>query len=198
MFKTPWSQKTFAQRLITVGTMIGLFAGSVFLAYAISNFFTYGSFKIPNTRGSAFTMDLNKTVSGIEAVPGSKQSVTTSITNTGTEKMYVFVRFDTSTTTSGTPIYSFSADGWSPVSYDNQPSGELLYVYGTAAEPTPIYPDDTALLSGTLTVVATGKDFVSLTDENFGVDVTGCCVGGPESSGTAAELYAEYLTLGGQ
>lgn len=57
---------------------------------------------------------------------------------------------------------------------------------------------ETASLSGTLTVVATGADFVSLTDDDFGVDVTGCCVGGPESSGTAAALYEEYQGLGGQ
>jgi len=196
MFKTPWSQKTFAQRLITIGIMIGIFAGSIFLAYAISNFFTYGSFKIPNTRGTAFTMDLNKTVSEIAALPGSEQSVTTSIKNTGTEKMYVFVRFNTSTTSSGGPIYSFAANGWSAV--DRDYAGELLFVYGSEAEPTPIYPGETASLSGTLTVVATGADFVSLTDDDFGVDVTGCCVGGPESSGSGAELYAEYLSLGGQ
>lgn len=196
MFSTPWSQKTVAQRLATIGIMIGIFAGSIFLAYAISNFFTYGSFKIPNTRGTAFTMDLNKTVSEIAALPGSEQSVTTSIKNTGTEKMYVFVRFNTSTTSSGGPIYSFAANGWSAV--DRDYAGELLFVYGSEAEPTPIYPGETASLSGTLTVVATGADFVSLTDDDFGVDVTGCCVGGPESSGSGAELYAEYLSLGGQ
>lgn len=195
MFSTPWSQKTVAQRLATIGIMIGIFAGSIFLAYAISNFFTYGSFKIPNTRGTAFTMDLNKTVSEIAALPGSEQSVTTSIKNTGTEKMYVFVRFNTSTTSSGGPIYSFAANGWSAV--DRDYAGELLFVYGSEAEPTPIYPGETASLSGTLTVVATGADFVSLTDDDFGVDVTGCCVGGPESSGTAAALYSEYLSLGG-
>lgn len=53
-------------------------------------------------------------------------------------------------------------------------------------------------MSGTLTVVATGADFMSLTDENFEVNVTGCAVGGPESEGTAEELYEEYLTLGGE
>lgn len=135
MFKTPWSQKSFAQRLATIGSMIGIFFGCIILAYAISNLFTFGTFKISNKRGTMFTIDLNKTVTGIEAVPGSEQTVTTSITNTGTEKMYVFVRFDTSTTSNGEPIYSFAADGWTQIDRDDP--GELLFVYGSITDPTP-------------------------------------------------------------
>lgn len=196
MFKTPWNQKTIAQRLTTIGAMVGIFFGAVLIAYAVSNLFTYGTFTIPNTKGTAFTIDLTNSVTGIEALPGSTQTVNTSIKNTGTEKMYVFVRFNTSTTSSGSSIYSFSANGWSAVDRDD--AGELLFVYGSANEPTVVMPGETASLSGTLTVVATGADFVDLTDDDFAVTVTGCAVGGPESSGSASALYAEYLSLGGQ
>jgi hypothetical protein len=110
--------------------------------------------------------------------------------------MYVFVRFDVGTTTAGSSIYSFTTSGWSAV--DNGNAGELLFVYGTNDSPTLVMPGDTASLSGTLKVIATGADFVSLTDDDFAVTVTGCAVGGPESTGTASALYAEYLGLGGQ
>lgn len=193
--KTPWNEKTAWQKAASIGLILGIFLGCAILAYAVSSYFTSGSFSIPNTRGSAFTIDLSGSVPGIAAVPGSEQSVSTSITNTGTEKMYVFVRFDTSTTSSGSSIYSFTTSGWSPVDTGNP--GELLFVYGSTDAPTCILPGETASMSGTLKVVATGTDFVDLTDDDFAVKVTGCAVGGPESEGTASALYAEYVSLGG-
>ena len=196
MFKTPWSEKSLRQKAASIGLIIGIFFGCAVIAYAVSNYITHGSFTISNTRGSVFTIDLTGSVPSIAAVPGSEQSVSTSIKNTGTEKMYVFVRFDVGTTSNSTPIYSFTTNGWSSVDTGND--GELLFVYGSSDAPTALLPGDTAPMSGTLKVIATGAEFVSLTDDDFGVTVTGCAVGGPESSGSAAELYAEYLSLGGQ
>lgn len=195
MFKTPWSEKSLRQKAASIGLVIGIFFGCAVIAYAVSNYITHGSFTISNTRGSVFTIDLTGSVPGIAAVPGSEQSVSTSIENTGTEKMYVFVRFDVGTV-DDSPIYSFTTSGWSAVDTGN--AGELLFVYGTNDSPTALLPGDTASMSGTLKVVATGADFVSLTDDDFAVTVTGCAVGGPESSGTASALYAEYQSLGGQ
>ena len=195
MFKTPWSEKTLRQKAASIGLIIGIFFGCALIAYAVSSYITHGSFTISNTRGHVFTIDLTGSVPGIEVVPGSEQSVSTSITNTGTEKMYVFVRFNTSTTSSGTEIYSFTTSGWSAVDTGNP--GELLFVYGSADEPTALTPGQSAAMSGTLKVIATGADFVDLTDSDFAVTVTGCAVGGPESEGTASALYAEYQSLGG-
>lgn len=195
MFKTPWSEKSLRQKAASIGLIIGIFFGCAIIAYAVSSYVTHGSFTISNTRGSVFTIDLTGSVPGIAAVPGSEQSVSTSIENTGTEKMYVFVRFDVGTV-DDSPIYSFTTSGWSAVDTGN--AGELLFVYGTNDSPTALLPGDTASMSGTLKVVATGADFVSLTDDDFAVTVTGCAVGGPESSGTASALYAEYQSLGGQ
>lgn len=196
MFKTPWSEKSLRQKAASIGLIIGIFFGCAIIAYAVSSYITHGSFTISNTRGSIFTIDLTGSVPGIAAVPGSEQSVSTSIKNTGTEKMYVFVRFDVGTTDAGSPIYSFTTSGWSKVDRDN--AGELLFVYGSSDAPTALLPGETASLSGTLTVVATGADFVDLTDDDFAVTVTGCAVGGPESEGTASALYSEYLSLGGE
>ena len=133
---------------------------------------------------------------GIPVLPGTEQSVNTSVKNNGTEKMYVFVRFDTSTTAAGSPIYEFAASGWEAV--DSGAASQLLYVYGSAEAPTPLNPGESAELSGVLRVVATGKDFAELTDDDFVLTVTGCAVSGPESKGTGAQLYAEYLGLGGE
>lgn len=65
-----------------------------------------------------FSIDLSGSVAGIEVVPGTEQSVAPSIENTGTESMYVFIRFDVGTTASNTPVYSFTPDensGWTSV-----------------------------------------------------------------------------------
>ena len=108
--------------------------------------------------------------------------------------MYVFVRFDSGTTPSGSPIYSFTTSNWSNV---DQFLDQLLFVYGNAGDPTPLLPGETASMSGTLRVEATGADFVNMTDDDFEITVTGCAVGGPEIEGTGADLYAKYLGLGG-
>lgn len=195
MFKTPWSEKSLRQKAASIGLIIGIFFGCAIIAYAVSSYFTSGSFTISNTRGSVFTIDLTGSVPGTAVVPGSEQSVSTSIENTGTEKMYVFVRFDVGTV-DDSPIYSFTTSGWSAVDTGN--AGELLFVYGSNDSPTALTPGQSAAMSGTLKVIATGADFVDLTDNDFAVTVTGCAVGGPESSGTASALYGEYLSLGGQ
>ena len=110
--------------------------------------------------------------------------------------MYVFVRLDISTTADDSPIYAFTTSGWEGV--DSGAASQLLYVYGNADAPTPLNPGESAQLSGVLQVVATAADFADLTDDDFAITVTGCAVGGPESEGTGAQLYAEYLGLGGE
>ena len=175
---------------------MGIFFGTALLAFAVSSFFTSKGFVIGNTKDTQFSIDLTGTVDGIAVLPGTEQSVNTSIKNTGTEKMYVFVRFDTSTTAEGSSIYAFSTSGWDAV--DSGAASQLLYVYGSFDAPTPLNPGESAELSGTLQVVATGADFSELTDDDFTVTVNGCAVGGPESEGTGAQLYAEYLGLGGE
>ncbi len=82
------------QNAIVLGSIIGCFLGAEILAYAISPLFAHDSFTIDNTKGTVFSIDLSGTVSGIEVVLGTEQSVSPSITNTGTEPMYVFIRFD--------------------------------------------------------------------------------------------------------
>ena len=109
--------------------------------------------------------------------------------------MYVFVRFDISTTAVGSPIYAFTTSGWDAV--DSGAASQLRYVYGSADNPTPLNLGESAELNGVLRVAATAADFLDLSDEDFTLTVTGCAVGGSESEGSGEQLYAEYLGLGG-
>lgn len=113
--KIPWSEKTMRQKAIILGSVIGSFLGAGVLAYAISPLFTHDSFTIDNTKGHVLSIDLTGSVSGIEVVPGTEQTVSPCIENKGTEPMYVFVRFDVGVTNSGGNVYSFTPDagsGW--------------------------------------------------------------------------------------
>lgn len=192
-----WSEKTAKQKATFLGSILGCFMGAFFLAYAISSFFTHDSFTINNTKGTVFSIDLTGSVAGTEVVPGTEQSVSPSITNTGTESMYVFVRFDVGVTNSGTPVYSFTPDnnsGWTQIDSED---GSLLFVYGTNDSLVAIESQDSADLSGVLTCIAEGSDFVSL--EDVTVRVTGCAIGSVGEDGeTAAEVYADYIEPGGE
>ena len=192
-----WSEKTARQKAIVLGSIIGCFLGAGLIAYASSTFFTHDSFVIDNTKGTVFSIDLSGSVAGIEVVPGTEQSVAPSIHNTGTDPMYVFIRFDVEPTASGGNVYSFTPDensGWTAV--DTGDAGELLFVYGSSSTPVAIESQDSAEIPGTLTCIASGSDFVALDDVS--VRVTGCAIGSVGEDGeTAAEVYADYIELGG-
>lgn len=161
---TPWSEKTARQKATSIGSILGCFLGAAILAYAASSLFTHDSFTIQNTKGQVVSIDLTGAVEGIEVVPGTEQSVSPSITNNGTEPMYVFVRFDVGVTSSGTPVYSFDPDDDSWTAVDTGEAGELLYVYGSGSTPVAVNSQEIADLSGVLTCIASGSDFVMLDD----------------------------------
>lgn len=194
--RIPWNEKTIKQKASFVGTVFGCFLGCCLIAYAASSLFTHDSFTINNTKGSVFSMDLTGELEGIEVVPGTEQSVAPSIQNTGTEPMYVFVRFDVGTTASGFNVYSFTPDensGWTQVGNE---SGSLLFVYGSNDSLVAVNSQNAADLSGTLTCIATGSDFVML--EDVSVKVTGCAIESEGEDGNAAEVYQDYINLGGE
>lgn len=62
--------------------------------------------------------------------------------------------------------------------------------------PVVVNSQDSADLSGTLKCEATGSDFVMLDDVK--VKVTGCAIGSVGEDGNAAEVYRDYLKLGGE
>lgn len=197
MFKTPWSQKTFAQRLATIGSMIGFFFGCIILAYAITSLITSGQFGIHNPPKHIFTIDLTGQVPAVEMGPGDEQTIAPSIKNTGTEKMYVFVRFNCS----DDGVYEFvPAEGSNWTKVDSDVPGEMIYAYG---DPDKLIPGDSATLSGKMKVVATNVMFSEWFDAGTAEDVlyytvTGCAIGTDAESSGAAALYDEYVSSGGQ
>lgn len=73
---------------------------------------THKSLTVENTKKDVFTIDLTGQTEGVELSPGDSQSVAYSITNTGTVKMYAFVRLNTNVAPSGDPsVYSFAPGG---------------------------------------------------------------------------------------
>lgn len=113
-WKDKWNLASARKRAIAIGSVLGCLFGSFLIAFAISQHQDSDSFVIGDKKGSVFSVDLSGEVEGIDMVPGTQQSVSPSVQNTGTIEMYVFVRFDVSTTNSGGPVYSFmpSIDGW--------------------------------------------------------------------------------------
>lgn len=191
MFSIPWNQKTFAQRLLTIGVMIGIFFSGVIVTYAISNYIDHGSFGVRNPIDHIFTIDLTGEVAPVALGPGGTQSIAPSIENTGTEKMYVFVRFNCS----DDGIYSFtpSGSGWTAVS-TGQP-GEMVFCYGS---PTKLNPGEKAILSGTMTVVASNVMFAEFSEDALYYTVTGCAIGTDAENTDPSGLYTEYLSSGGE
>ena len=86
MNNTIENEKQTKQKACLLSIIIGLIFGASLITYAISSYIVHQSFPINNTKGSTFTIDLNDSVTAIEALPGTEQSITASITNTGTEK----------------------------------------------------------------------------------------------------------------
>lgn len=184
--KTTWNEKTARQKAASIGLIIGIFFGTALLAYAVSNYITHGTFSVDNPKKHIFTMDLTGQVEATELGPGDEQTINPTITNTGTEKMYVFVRINCS----DDEIYSFTPnDGWTAVEAG---VGEMVYAYGE-----PLKPRESATLSGTMTVVANNADYSELADDALYYTVTGCAIGTDAESSDAASLYNEYLVSGG-
>ncbi len=187
---TPWNEKTIRQKAAAIGIIVGLFFGCALIAYAISSYVTHGSFSVNNPKKHIFTMDLTGQVEAEALGPGDSQSIAPKIENTGTEKMYVFIRINCSDNN----IYSFTPSGsWSLV--DTGVAGEMVYAYG---EPTALTPGESATLSGTMTVVANNAAFSELADDALYYTVTGCAIGVDAESSGAAALYNEYLSSGGE
>jgi len=188
--RTPWGEKTIRQKAASIGIIVGLFFGCALIAYAVSSYFTSQSFSVNNPKKHIFTIDLTGQVEATALGPGDSQSIAPKIENTGTEKMYVFIRINCS----DDGIYSFTPSGnWTAV--ETSAAGEMVYAYG---EPTAIKPDESATLSGTMTVVASNAEYSELADDALYYTVTGCAIGTDAESSGAAALYNEYLSSGGE
>ena len=67
--------------------------------------------------------------------------------------------------------------------------GEIIYVYGSAEEPTAVKPDETVTLNGKMTAVVSKAEFVDLQDEDFVYTVHGCAILSEESQTSTFEKH---------
>lgn len=201
MFSTPWKQKTLLQKGAFISFFLGVCAVCFIIgALAASLLTRHENYEIGNGRGSTFEIELGGEVAGIDILPGTEQTINPNIKNAGTEELYLFVRFDTSLTSSNSPIYDYvpTGSGWSRVDMgENAAPGEIIYVYGTASAPTAVMPDETVTLNGKMTAVVSKAEFVDLTDDDFVYTVHGCAILSKEAEGTAKDVYGAYLSDGG-
>ena len=202
MFSTPWKQKTALQK----GAFISFFCGVcavcfIIGAFAAGLFTRHDDYEIGNGRGSVFEIVLGGKVDGIEVVPGTEQTINPNIKNAGTEELYLFVRFDTNTTPTNSLIYDYSATGggWSRVDMgESAAPGQIIYVYGTADEPSVVMPEQTVTLNGKMTAVVSNAEFVDLVDDDFVYTVHGCAILSEKAEGTVSAIYSAYLSNGGE
>lgn len=188
--RTPWGEKTIRQKAASIGIIVGLFFGCAIITYAISSYVTHGSFSVNNPKKHIFTINLTGQVTATELGPGDSQSIAPRIENTGTDKMYVFIRINCS----DDGVYSFTPSGnWTAV--ETPGVGEMVYSYG---EPTAIKPGESATLSGTMTVVVDNAAYSELADDALYYTVTGCAIGTDAETSGASALYNEYLSSGGE
>ena len=154
-----------------------------------------------------FSVNLTGQVAGTEIAPGSEQTVSPVMTNTGTEEMYMFVRFNVGTyptsTTITEPIYSYvinteheSGGLWTAVATDNP--AELLLAYGSETELTPVQPGAAVTLPEKLVATSDNTVFGGLSNADMKVTVTGCAIGTDNESSDPSEAYGHYLSLGGE
>lgn len=144
----------------------------------------------------------------MEITSGSEQTVNPVMTNTGTEEMYVFVRFNVgtySTSTTTEPVYTYVVDtesnvgagaAWTAVSTDNP--AELLFAYGSESELTPVQPGAAVTLPGKLVATSDNTVFSGLSDSDMKVTVTCCAIGTDNESSEPREAYGHCISLGGE
>lgn len=188
------ARKHKAIKILSAIVMVVCVVGAV---YAATLYQASDSGIINNTKGNSFSVDLSGIVAGVEMVPGDKQSVSPAVENTGTERMYVFVRFDVATTVDNEPVYSFQTESDTWVRINTEEPGELLYYYGDADGSVEVEAGRTVTLPGTLKVDVENEIFAGLTDDDMKVRVTGCAVG-TDAMGSAEEIYQEYISRGGE
>ena len=164
-------------RLISIGASVGTVLGAAIIAFAISSKISQDSTRLPNSGGVVeFKIDIGDLNDyGIEVVPGSEQSISTSVKNDSGENMYMFVRlgFGNYTSEDGTeqPLYSFTpSDDWAVV--ENEDAGQIVLAYTSGEDELAVVEaQDSVELSGTLICLVTKREFSQV--DNFSVDFTG-------------------------
>ena len=185
-------KKSRQSRLNTVmhliGGSIGRILGTAIVVFAISVLFSMVTARLPNTKGVIeFKIKIDSLENQATAVvPGTEQSISTTITNDSGQQMYMFVRLNTSTYDGNNSIYSFVPNngdddyGWSVIEGVAE-SGQIVLAWVEDGKLRKVEAQDSVVLSGTLTCVVPIQYFDGLSDSDMIVDFDGFGISTEES-----------------
>ena len=166
-----------------IGGSIGRLLATATVVFAISTLIAVFTTKLPNTKGVIeFKINIDSIEDqAMQVVPGTEQTISTSITNDSAQQMYMFVRIDCGTYGDGDCIYSFSPDyeSWSVV--DAGEDGQIVLAWTEDGKLKKVDSQDSVGLSGTLTCVVPIQYFDGLSDEDMVVDFDGFGISTEES-----------------
>ena len=197
--------KTLKQRIATVGSCVGIFLAAVIIAYAAVTWYMNKDYKLVFNPKSVKNFDITDSIdSDLPTEIGLEEDVPISptVTNKGTEPMYVFIRLDVMTYTDEygveQPIYSFTPteSGWTQVDTGNP--GEICFAYGSGNELTALDARESTSLNGNLRLAIDNDNYAELAldnSDNFDIRVMGCVIDTGSSSNPEI-AYSEYKTAG--
>ena len=205
LFHIPWNQKTVYQRFLTINFFIASAVLVWVIVWAFSRHHDTKTDEKPMGKGSVFSIDLTSEIPKRDIVPGDEITAAPTVTNTGTDPAYIFLRFDCNTFTDPADneeksIYSFSIDEgdrskWTQVESDNP--GQLIFAYGSESDLTVVQPQESVTLPGTLKLVMDSGSFVEIDEAGLTFRVTGCGID-TLGSNNSAGAYNEYIAEGGE
>ncbi len=177
----------------TVGISLGILCGTAIIAFALTTLFTMITTKLPNKKGVIeFKISIEKLDDkGVDVVPGTEQSISTSITNNSAQLMYLFLRLDCGTYGDGECVYSFIADGageWDSAAephwkvLDIGETGQIVLAWVEDGKLKVVEPQESVGINGTLTCVVPIQYFDRLEDKDMSVDFTGFGISTDESN----------------
>ena len=197
----PWNEKTVRQKTVSVAVIAGFFVASTVVAFALGTLVSHNSEELIDTGGRVHSSVLNIGAEGTEVTPGSERTISPTITNTGNEKIYAFIRFECPTVTDNATeemksAYTFTPDaGTNWVKIEDEP-GVLIYCYGNASEATEVQPGETVTLSGTYTLDVTNLEFMQI--QEFKTIIHGCTVSVEGTNSNPELAYQAYINNGGE
>ena len=171
-----------------IGGSIGRILGTAIVVFAISVLFSMVTARLPNTKGVIeFKIKIDSLENQATAVvPGTEQSISTTITNDSGQQMYIFVRLNMSTYDGNNSIYSFTPDNgddlsWSVIDGVGE-SGQIVLAWTESnGKLRKVDAQDSVVLSGKLTCVVPIQYFDGLSDSDMIVDFDGFGISTEES-----------------
>jgi len=179
--------------LIPTIIIIGLFCGVV--AYAMTDYFHRNDIIAPAKTGEKFDSQLDLGMAETVIFPGDTFTVNPVVANTGTEKMYAFVRITMPTTNDNENLYEFESNSdWTMVERSSgvmvfayTESGASMYALGPEEQTTPVTTQMTMKSIGYAEY--SGYEDISFTASSF-------VIGIEDISTDPAEAWQQCKTLG--